>query len=176
MATANDLRFPIGPDVAPTHTTPAERADRIAAIAALPAALRAAVAGLSDQQIDTPYRPGGWSVRQLVHHVADSHANGYIRLKLALTEQNPTIKPYAEARWAELPDSKLPIELSLRMTEATHERWSTILRSMPAADFARTYMHPENGLLTIDVALASYVWHGKHHVAHITELRKRESW
>jgi hypothetical protein len=173
---STDLRFPIGPDVAPAHSSPADRAARIAAIAALPSEVRAAVAGLSDKQLDTPYRPGGWTVRQLVHHIADSHANGYIRLKLAMTEQNPTIKPYDEARWAELPDSKLPIELSLRMLDSTHERWATVLRGLKAEDFARTYQHPERGSLTLDVALASYVWHGKHHTAHITGLRKREGW
>jgi hypothetical protein len=176
MATEKDLRFPIGRDVAPTHTTPAERTERIAAIAALPAAMRAAVAGLSDTQLDTPYRPGGWSVRQVVHHVADSHANGYIRHKLAITEQNPTVKPYAEDRWAELPDSKLPVEGSLRMLDAIHERWAVVLRALKESDFSKTYQHPEAGLLSLDVSLASYVWHGKHHAAHITELRKREGW
>lgn len=173
---ADDLRFPIGPDIAPASTTPAERAERIAAIAALPAELRRAVHGLSDSQLDTPYRPGGWRVRQLVHHIADSHANGYIRLKLALTELNPTIKPYAEASWAELPDSDLPIELSLRLIDGIHERWATILRGLEPAEFARTYQHPERGSLDLDVALASYVWHGRHHTAHITALRTREGW
>lgn len=172
----SDLRFPIGPDLAPATTTPADRAARIAAIAALPAEFRAAVAGLTDAQLDTPYRPGGWRVRQLVHHLADSHVNGYIRLKLALTEQNPTIKPYAEALWAELADSALPVELSLRLLDGVHERWATILRSLAPADFARTYAHPERGPLTLDVALASYVWHGRHHTAHITALRQREGW
>jgi uncharacterized damage-inducible protein DinB len=176
MTIEKDLRFPIGPDVEPTHTTPAERAERIAAIGALPAELRAAVEKLSDKQIDTPYRPGGWTVRQLVHHIADSHANGYVRLKLAMTEQNPTIKPYAEDRWAELADSKLPIELSLQMVDSIHARWAAVLRSLKESDFACTYQHPERGSLTLEVALASYVWHGKHHVAHITELRKREGW
>jgi len=171
-----DLRFPIGPDVAPTSSTPADRTARVSAIAALPSTMRAAVVGLSEQQIDTPYRPGGWTVRQVVHHLADSHANGYIRHKLALTEANPTIKPYAEDRWAELLDSKLPLEPSLRMLDVIHERWVVILRSLKESDFARTYQHPEAGLLSIDVSLASYVWHGKHHVAHITELRKREDW
>ncbi len=173
---ATDLRYPIGPDIAPAQTSPAERSARIAAIASLPQEFRAAVTGLSDAQLDTPYRPGGWTVRQLVHHVADSHANGYIRLKLALTEPHPTIKPYAEARWAELADSALPIELSLRLLDGIHERWATILRSLTPAQFDLTYQHPERGSLTLDVALASYVWHGRHHTAHITELRKRERW
>lgn len=176
MAPDKDLRYPIGRDVAPASTTHAERAERIAAIAALPSNLRAAVAGLSDAQLDTPYRPGGWTVRQTVHHVADSHANGYIRQKLAVTEQNPTVKPYAEQLWAELADTKLPIEPSLRMVDSIHERWATVLRSLSAGDFARTYQHPENGLMSLDVSLASYAWHGRHHVAHITELRKREGW
>jgi hypothetical protein len=173
---ATDLRFPIGPDVIPAQTSAAERSARIAAIASLPAEFRAAVAGLSDTQLDSPYRLGGWRVRQLVHHVADSHANGYIRLKLALTEPNPTIKPYAEALWAELADSVLPIEMSLRMLDTIHERWASILRSLKPAQFDLTYQHPERGLLTLDVALASYVWHGQHHTAHIIALREREGW
>lgn len=173
---STDLRYPIGPDVAPVSTSPEERAARIDAIASLPAELSAAVRGLTEAQLDSPYRAGGWKVRQLVHHVADSHANAYIRFKLALTENNPTIKPYDEARWAELADSSLPIENSLRLTEALHKRWATVLRSLAPADFARTFQHPERGSLTLDAALASYVWHGRHHTAHITELRKREGW
>ena len=173
---STDLRYPIGADVLPVSTTPAERAARIEAIAALPAELHAAVGDLTEAQVDTPYRPGGWTVRQVVHHIADSHANAYIRFKLALTENDPVIKPYDEARWAELADSGLPIENSLRLTEALHKRWSTVLRSLVPADFARTFQHPERGSLSLDAALASYVWHGRHHTAHITELRKREGW
>jgi uncharacterized damage-inducible protein DinB len=171
-----DLRYPIGPDVVPAATTASERAARVAAIASLPGELRAAVAGLGDAQLDTPYRPGGWTVRQVVHHVADSHANAYIRFKLALTEDDPTIKPYDENRWAALADTALPIEVSLRLVDSLHERWATVLRSVAAADFARTYQHPERGPQTLDVALASYVWHGRHHTAHITALRAREGW
>ena len=173
---STDLRYPIGPDVAPVSTTPAERAARIDAIASLPAELHAAVRGLTEAQLDTPYRAGGWRVRQVVHHIADSHANAYIRFKLALTENNPVIKPYDEARWAELADNSLPIENSLRLVEALHKRWATVLRSLAPADFARTFQHPERGSQTLDVALASYVWHGRHHTAHITALRKREGW
>lgn len=172
----SDLRYPIGQEVVPAATTPDERAERIEAITSLPAEIRAAVTGLSEAQLDTPYRPDGWTVRQLVHHVADSHANGYIRLKLALTEPNPTIKPYAEALWAELADSALPIELSLRIIDGIHARWSVILHSLAPDDFKKTYQHPERGSLTIDQGVASYVWHGKHHTAHITELRKSGGW
>lgn len=138
--------------------------------------MRAAVQGLTDAQLDTPYRPGGWTVRQLVHHVADSHVNGYIRLKLALTEENPTIKPYEQDRWAELPDSRLPIETSLTLLGSVHERWSTLWTSVTDADLSRTFQHPELGPLTLDTHLQIYGWHSRHHVAHITALRQRERW
>lgn len=172
-----DLRYPIGPWQPPAGPVSAAwRANHIRDIAELPAQMRAAVAGLSDAQLDTPYRPGGWSVRQVVHHVADSHANGYIRQKLALTEANPTIKPYDEERWAELPDSHLPIDVSLRMIDAIHERWAALLRALPTERFAVPYQHPQSGPQTLDSSLSNYSWHGRHHVAHITELRKREGW
>lgn len=172
-----DLRYPIGPWRPPKgEVSPTWRANHIADIAALPGQVRAAVAGLSNAQLDTPYRPGGWSVRQVVHHLADSHANGFIRNKLALTEQNPTIKPYDEVGWAELPDSALPVEVSLQMLEAIHARWVALLEPLPAERFAAPYQHPETGPQTIDTSLSTYSWHGRHHVAHITELRTREGW
>jgi hypothetical protein len=172
-----DLRYPVGPWQRPTGpVTPEWRANHIRDIAELPAQMRAAVAGLSEVQIDTPYRPGGWTVRQVVHHVADSHANGFIRSKLALTEQNPTVKPYDEAAWAELPDARLPIDVSLRMLDAIHERWAALLHALPPERFAVPYQHPESGPQTLDTSISTYSWHGRHHVAHITELRKRSSW
>ncbi len=172
-----DLRYPIGPWVPPKGAvSPAERAGFIADIAALPAQMRAAVAALSNAQLDTPYRPGGWTVRQVVHHVADSHANGYVRQKLALTEQNPVIKPYDEERWAELPDVTLPLDVSLRMLDSIHERWAALLRALPAERFSAQYQHPQSGQQTLDSSLSNYSWHGKHHVAHITSLRQREGW
>ena len=174
---SDDLRYPIGPWQPPTGpVTPEWRANHIRDIAALPAQMRAAVAALSDAQLDTPYRPGGWTLRQVVHHVADSHANGYVRQKLALTESNPTIKPYDEERWAELPDSRLAIDVSLRMLDAIHERWAALLRSLPPERFAAPYQHPQSGPQTLDSSLSNYSWHGRHHVAHITALRTREGW
>lgn len=173
----DDLRYPIGSWRPPTGAvTPDWRANHIRDIAELPAQMRAAVAGLSEQQLDTPYRPGGWTLRQVVHHVADSHANGFIRQKLALTEANPTVKPYDEERWAELPDAKLPIDVSLRMLDAIHERWAALLRALPAERFGAPYQHPQSGPQTLDSSLSNYSWHGRHHVAHITALRRREGW
>ena len=171
-----DLRYPIGrfETVTPGSSTITDRAAHIANIAALPANLRAAVHGLSDAQLDTPYRPGGWTVRQLVHHVADSHANAYCRIKLALTEENPTIKPYDEERWAMLPDATLPIEVSLVMLEAIHERWVTLLEALEPAQYHRLFTHPEAGGHDVDWLLALYDWHGRHHTAHLTALRTRE--
>lgn len=171
-----DLRYPIGPFERPGSSTAADRAARLANIAALPAALRGAVRGLTHAQLDTPYRPDGWTVRQLVHHVADSHLNAYCRIKLALTEENPTIRPYDEQRWAELPDSQLPIDVSLTLVEAVHTRWSVILASLTPAEFARPLQHPESGSHTVDSMIALYDWHGRHHTAHISALRARESW
>jgi uncharacterized damage-inducible protein DinB len=170
-----DLRYPIGKWIPPEgDLSPATRAALIADIATLPAQVREAVAGLSEAQLDKPYRPNGWSLRQVVHHVADSHANGFIRHKLALTEQNPTIKPYDEERWAELPDAKLPIEVSLRMIDAIHQRWAALLGALPTERFRTPYQHPQSGPQTLDSSLSNYSWHGRHHVAHISELRRRE--
>ena len=147
-------------------------------IAATPANMRAAVAGLSEEQLDTPYRDGGWTVRQVVHHVPDSHLNAYCRLKLALTEDEPMIRPYDESTWAKLEDSRLtPIEVSLTLLESLHARWMTLLRSMKPEDFRRTFRHPEHeGAPTLDWLVAMYSWHGRHHVGHITSLRERMGW
>ena len=172
-----DLRYPIGPPVVPDSLDAETRAAFVRAIAATPARLRAAVAGLHDRQLDTPYRPGGWTVRQVAHHIADSHLNAYTRTKLALTEDNPTIKPYVETRWAELPDSNRPIGGSLALLDHLHERWVALLASLPAESFSRTYFPPENKQqATLDGLIASYAWHGAHHVAQVTELRRREGW
>ncbi len=172
----NDLRFPIGKFHRPAETSPELRAQQIAEVAAAPELMRKAVAGLDEAQIDTLYRDGGWSVRQVVHHVPDSHMNSYIRFKLALTEDNPVIKPYEEQLWAELPDSKLPVEGSLRMLELLHERWVTLLQSMDEAAWSRSFKHPALGDMPLTTALALYAWHGKHHVAHVTALRERMGW
>ena len=176
--TADDLRFPIGPFTYAGSPTAEERRRRIAQIERTPAELRAAARGLSAAQLDTPYRPGGWTVRQVVHHVPDSHLNAVIRFKLALTESSPTIKPYDEARWAELGDvAGTPIEVSLRLLDALHERWVVLLRSLAPAEFERTLVHPErNATMTLDEVLALYAWHGPHHTAHITRLRARSGW
>jgi hypothetical protein len=173
-----DLRYPIGNFAYDGAMTDARRAACVARIAAAPAALRAAVAGLSDAQLDTPYRPGGWTVRQVVHHVPDSHLNAYVRIRLALTEDTPTIKPYEEARWAELPDARtLPIEASLALLEGLHSRWVGLLGGLGTADGARQFHHPEHGrLITVDELIAMYAWHGEHHVAHVTSLRARNGW
>lgn len=172
-----DLRYPIGPPLVPESPDATTRAGFIATIAATPTRLRAAVAGLHDRQLDTPYRRDGWTVRQIAHHVADSHLNAYTRTKLALTEDNPTIKPYMETRWAELADSKRPIGGSLALLDHLHDRWVALLSSLPAESFSRTYFHPETQQqATIDGLIASYAWHGAHHVAHVTELRRRKGW
>jgi hypothetical protein len=172
-----DLRYPIGTLPAATPATPESRRAAIDDIAALPRHLRKAVDGLNDAQLETPYRPGGWTVRQVVHHVADSHMNGYIRLKLALTEDSPTIKPYDEKIWADLPDSRLPVEISLNLLDVLHTRWTSVCLSLRDPHFSRGYFHPELGeQVTIDRFLQSYSWHARHHVAHITALRQRERW
>lgn len=176
--TSPDLRYPVGKFARPALLSPAERKAAVKAIKQAPAAMRAAVKGLTDAQLDTPYRPGGWTVRQVVHHVPDSHMNAYTRFKLALTEDMPTIKPYDEAKWAELDDSKSKlIEHSLTLLEALHARWVFLLERLKPADFARKLNHPEwDAPMSLDVLLALYAWHGKHHVAHITALRERSGW
>lgn len=172
-----DLKYPIGPFVFPTSSSPDDRETHIAAIEALPALLRNAVAGYSPAEWERPYRPGGWTVRQVVHHLADSHMNALTRFKLALTEFEPTIKPYNEGAWAELPDTAAtPPESSLGLLDALHLRWGTLLRAMSGADFQRTLRHPEHGrVFTLDEMLALYAWHGRHHVAHIESLGTREA-
>jgi hypothetical protein len=173
----DDLRYPIGRWVWPETVDAGERADWMAAVAAAPAALRDAVAGLDDAQLDTPYRPAGWTVRQVVHHVPDSHAQALIRFKLALTEDEPTIKAYHEDRWAELPDYHGGIEPSLRLLEGIHVRWMNLMRGMSEEGWARTFFHPEHGhALRLDAVLGMYAWHGRHHAAHIVRLRERERW
>ncbi|MGO8789055.1 MAG: YfiT family bacillithiol transferase [Terriglobia bacterium] len=155
----------------------AERRQWLADIEQTPARLRAAVAELTEGQLDTPYRPGGWTVRQLVHHLADSHMNSYVRFRLALTEDEPTIKPYEQQLWADLPDARsAPAELSLTLLDSLHQRWVSLLRSLAPEDFARAFKHPELGRVTLERNLALYAWHGKHHVAHITNLRERSGW
>jgi uncharacterized damage-inducible protein DinB len=173
-----ELRYPVGRFDFDAPISDADHPILIATIAETPGALRSAVAGMSRDQLETPYRPGGWTVKQVVHHVPDSHLNAYTRFKLALTEDEPTIKPYNEAAWAEMADSRrVPIEVSLELLDALHLRWVTILRSMDPADFRRGLRHPEHGrLLTLQQMLGLYAWHGRHHVAHITSLKKREGW
>ena len=169
-----DPRYPIGRF---TYTPGQDRAAQIETIARLPEKLREAIAKLDDSKLDTPYRDGGWTVRQVVHHVPDSHVNAYTRFKLAMTEDTPTIKPYDEAKWAELPDGRSgPLGPSLAMLEGVHARWVSLLRSMKPADFDRKLNHPENGLMTLDRMLGLYAWHSRHHLAHITELRKQKGW
>ena len=172
-----DLKYPIGQFVAQSSVTDAQRRALIDGIAEVPAKLRAAVSALSPDQLDTPYRPAGWTVRQVVHHLADSHMNSYVRFKLALTEERPTVKPYDEKRWAELEDARAaPPEVSLGLLEAVHRRWVLLMRSIAPADWARTFTHPESGAVSLDLALQHYEWHGRHHIAHITALRRRMGW
>jgi uncharacterized damage-inducible protein DinB len=172
-----DPRYPVGNYEAPLDVTPAKRAEAIDTIAGLPQRFRAAVIGLNDAQLDTPYREGGWTVRQVVHHVPDSHMNAYIRWRLALTENQPTIKPYEEAAWAKLEDAaNAPVEVSLKLLEPLHERWVRLLRSLKDDEFARIFVHPDHGPRTLDWMLFLYAWHGNHHTAHITGLRKQKGW
>ena len=172
-----DLRYPIGAFQRVEELSDAQRASRISEIEEAPARLSAAVADLTQPQLDTPYRPGGWTVRQLVHHIADSHMNAFTRFKLALTEIEPTIKTYEESLWAELADTRTPpIEPSLAIVENLHKRWVILLRSLQPTDWPRKFRHPEWGLQTVDFLLAQYAWHGRHHVAHITSLRERSGW
>lgn len=173
---AIDPRFPIG-KFRRAEANVADHPTHIATLAALPENLRAAIDRLSDAQLDTPYRDGGWTVRQLIHHVADSHMNAYVRIRLALTEDWPTIKPYDEKLWADLSDARTaPIDLSLQLIEALHARWVLLLRSLGGEEWQRGYTHPENGRQSIAEATALYAWHCRHHTAHIVELRKRMGW
>ena len=173
-----DLRYPIGQFRYEGEPDQRRREQWIEEIAATPGNLRAAVAGLAPHQLDTPYRDKGWTVRQVVHHLPDSHLNAYTRIKLALTEDVPVIRPYEEARWAELPDGRTgPIEISLNLLESLHHRWVLLLRQLTPADFRRRFMHPQHGRpFEVQETLALYAWHGRHHVAHITSLRRRMAW
>ena len=172
-----DPRYPIGKFEMPARITPSLRQEAISQLAAAPAQARAAVAGLTEGQLDTPYREGGWTARQVIHHLADSHMNSYVRLRLALTEDQPTIRPYDEARWAELIDARSgPLEPSLSLLEALHHRHVSLWRSLPEGDFSRTLLPPDHGVRTLDWLLFLYAWHGRHHVAHITTLRVSKGW
>ncbi|HEV2690228.1 MAG TPA: bacillithiol transferase BstA [Bryobacteraceae bacterium] len=172
-----DLRYPIGKFSFPETVSVEERAKFVGEITEAPFKLREVVKGLDDAQLDTPYRPGGWTVRQVVHHVPDSHLNSYVRFRLALTEEEPTIKAYEEDRWAELPDARTaPVEISLRLLESLHSRWVGLLRSLTDEDWKRTFRHPSLGLLRLEQNAALYAWHGKHHVAHVAGLRRRQGW
>ena len=172
-----DPRYPIGRFKVEGEITEDHIALFVSDIERAPAQLRSAVAGLHDQQLDTPYREGGWTVRQVVHHLPDSHLNAYVRLRLALTEEAPTIKPYQEAKWAELADARsAPVDVSLDLLTSLHRRWVALLRVMNPEDFARTFTHPELGLVRLDRNLALYAWHGKHHIAQVTGLRERMGW
>lgn len=172
----SDARYPIGKFSYAGPLTAAQKEQHLSDIKETPAMLRTALHGLTDSQLDTPYRDGGWTVRQVTHHVPDSHMNAYIRFKLALTEDDPTIKPYMEDRWALLPDSKAPAEVSLLLLECVHQRWMMVLRSLTGADWQRTFRHPEMGPMTLEKTLALYSWHGRHHVAHVTRLREKMGW
>ena len=171
-----DLSYPIGKFKTPASLDAAARRNGIAAITSAADEYRAAVDGLTEAQLDTPYRPGGWTVRQLTHHVPDSHLNAYVRFKLALTEPHPTIKPYDSDAWAGLPDSTGPVGPSLDLLAGLHHRWTAVLEGMSGADFQRTLHHPEAGSFRLDQLLAMYAWHGQHHTAHVLGLRAREGW
>ena len=175
-AAENDLRFPIGKFDAPAEITLEMRGGFIETIRDLPRKLAESIENLSDERLDAEYRPGGWTVRQTVHHVADSHLNAYTRFKLALTEDAPTIRPYWEDRWAELADSRLPLDVSLKIIEGVHARWTNLLESMTDEDFARKLIHPDSGEWTLEKMLAQYDWHSRHHTAHIAKLRVRNNW
>ena len=174
---SQDPKYPIGKFQWEDNLSDARRKELIEQIAELPAKFRAATKGFSEQQFDTAYREGGWTVRQLVHHVADSHINAYIRFKLAMTEDEPTIKTYEQERWAETIDSRTaPAEVSLALIDGIHARWAIFLRSLAAADFGRKFNHPEHGKMTLERLLGLYAWHGRHHTAHISGLRERSGW
>lgn len=172
----NDLRYPIGYFNTQIGISDILIENWINVIEMTPSLLRNAVKGLNDEQLDTPYRPGGWTVRQVVHHLPDSHLNSYVRFKLALTEDTPTIKPYMEDKWAELPDSKLPVEISLKLLEGLHNRWVNLLRSLGPDDLGKTFLHPDSGEISLGLNIGLYAWHCQHHLAHINSLRERQGW
>jgi uncharacterized damage-inducible protein DinB len=172
-----DLRFPVGKFTRPEEVTPAQREEWIDQIAAVPEQLQAALAGLDEARLDTPYREGGWSIRQVVHHLPDSHLNAFVRFKLALTEDTPLIKPYDEAAWANLADARdTPVQVSAALLTALHQRWVVLLRSLDEAQWQRSFRHPEMGEVRLDQTLGLYAWHGRHHLAHITGVRERGGW
>jgi len=171
-----DMKYPIGKFQFAGEITNSVTKNWIYEIAELPRLLRDAVQDLDYIQLDTPYRPEGWTVRQVIHHLADSHMNAYIRFKLALTEEEPVIKPYDEAKWAELPDYKLPIDISLSMLEALHKRWTNLLGSLSPSDMKKTFIHPDSGGVSVGENIGIYAWHGRHHLAHITSLCNRQGW
>jgi hypothetical protein len=175
-ATQTDVRYPVGKFERPERITAQDRRHLIEQIAALPQQMRAAVSGLTRQQLDTPYREGGWTPRQVVHHLADAHMHAYIRFKHALAEDKPTIKQWHEERWSTFPDVNEDVELSLRILDGVHGRMAALLRSLKDEQFATEFVHPERGTMTIDGNLAMYAWHGRHHVGHITSLRSRKGW
>ena len=172
----NDPRYPLGPAPQVTILTSVERREGIDALRSLPDEFAAALAGLTAAQLDTPYREGGWMLRQVAHHVPDSHLNAYVRTKLALTEAEPTIKPYEEQFWAELPDSRLDVGVSLELLRALHVRWVAVLETLDETDWQKKFLHPVNGPTTLEQMLFYYAWHGKHHTAQITNLRERRGW
>ncbi|KYG31760.1 YfiT family bacillithiol transferase [Alkalihalobacillus trypoxylicola] len=171
-----DLKYPVGKFEFNHEITNRVTEDWINEIEALPNLLRGAVKNLDNEQLDTPYRLEGWTVRQVIHHLADSHMNAYVRFKWALTEEKPVIKPYDETEWAELYDYKLPIDISLSLLEALHKRWTHLLLSLTPADMEKTFMHPESGEVSVGKNIGIYAWHGRHHLAHITSLCKRKNW
>lgn len=175
--TLDDLRYPIGTFTAPAVVAPDQLAEWIDEIDRYPSVLRAVVEPMTPAQLETPYRPDGWNVREVVHHVVDSHLNSFVRFKWALTEDRPTIKTYYEERWARLPDYReVPIAVSLQLLEALHVRWVGLLRGLGPAEWARDFVHPDTGIVRLDVNVGIYAWHGRHHLAHITRLAEREGW
>ncbi|MBT2724946.1 YfiT family bacillithiol transferase [Bacillus sp. ISL-46] len=171
-----DMKYPIGKFQFNGEITNSITKDWINEIEGLPRLLRDAVKDLDNELLDTPYRSGGWTVRQVIHHLADSHMNAYVRFKLALTEEKPVIKPYDETKWAELSDYKLPIDISLSLLEALHQRWTNLLRSLSPADMEKTFIHPDSGEVSVGKNIGIYAWHGRHHLAHITSLCNRKGW
>lgn len=171
-----DLKYPIGKFQFDGEITESVIKDWINEIEELPRLLIDAVKDLDKEQLDTPYRSEGWTVRQVIHHLADSHMNAYVRFKLALTEETPVIKTYDEAKWAELSDYNLPIEISLSLLDALHRRWTNLLRNLNSGDLEKTFIHPDSGEVSVGKNIGIYAWHGRHHLAHITSLRSRNGW